>query len=166
MPSSFSSALFQGFTTPAVEQDSTMLTPSPAVLKREKKRTPSIVAECPTARSGTLRTASTGKLPAEGCGPHSAHVCGVPRARSRGVTGAGIETTRLDRLGESPVEKPRGDDSLADGSIHGGTTGHSRPRVVTRPADAGRDGPEPEPERPGSHCRGKPRRERRARTSH
>jgi len=59
-------------------------------------------------------------------------------------------TARFDRLGESRVEKPRGDDSLADGCTRGGATGRSRSRVETRPADAGRDGPETEPGQPGS----------------
>ena len=84
---------------------------------------------------------------AVGVGPHSTHVCGAPQARlmafgRQGVTGAGTGTVRFDRLGESRVEKPRGDDSLADGSTRGGATGRSRPRDETRPADAGRDGPE------------------------
>ena len=35
------------------------------VFKRNKKRALSIVAECPSGRSGTLRTACEGKSPAE-----------------------------------------------------------------------------------------------------
>jgi len=90
-----------------------------------------------------------------GVGLHSTHVCGAPQARliafgRQGVTGPGTGTARFDRSGESHVEKPRGDDSLADGSTRGGATGCSRPRDETRPADAGRDGPETEPGQPGS----------------
>lgn len=59
-------------------------------------------------------------------------------------------TARFDRLGESCVEKPRGDDSLADGSTGDGATGCSHQRVETRPADAGRGGSEIKPGRPGS----------------
>ncbi len=53
-------------------------------------------------------------------------------------------------MGESNVEKPRDDDTLADGSTCGGATGRSRPRDEPRPADAGRGGLGTEPERPGS----------------
>jgi hypothetical protein len=42
-----------------------MLTTSPAVFKRDKKRAPSVVAECLPGRSGTLRTAREGKSPVE-----------------------------------------------------------------------------------------------------
>ena len=82
------------------------------------------------------------RLVTRGCRPHSTNVCGALRARSKGVTGAGTGTARFDRLGESRIEKPCGDDSLVDGSTRGGATGRSRPRDETRPTDAGRDGPE------------------------
>jgi len=55
-------------------------------------------------------------------------------------------TVRFDRLRESRVEKPCGDDSLADGSARDSATRRSRPRVGTRPADAGRNGLETEPD--------------------
>ena len=42
-----------------------MLTTLPAVFKRDKKRAPSIVVECPFGRSGTLQTTCEGKPPAE-----------------------------------------------------------------------------------------------------
>ncbi len=42
-----------------------MLATSPTVFKRDNKRAPSIVAECPSGRSGTLQTACKGKSPAE-----------------------------------------------------------------------------------------------------
>ncbi len=35
------------------------------VFKRDKKRAPSVVTECPSGRSGTLRTTCEGKSPAE-----------------------------------------------------------------------------------------------------
>ena len=69
----------------------------------------------------------------------------------QGVTGAERSrdgTARFDRLGESHVEKPRDDDTLADGSTCGGATGRSRPRDPPTPGET-----EPnrtEPERPGS----------------
>jgi len=50
-----------------------MLTTSSAVFKREKKRAPSVVAECQSGRSGTLPTTRQGKPPAESGA--------VPRAR-------------------------------------------------------------------------------------
>ena len=69
------------------------------------------------------------------------HPCGAPQARlmafgRQGVTGAERSrdgTARFDRLGESHVEKPRDDDTLADGSTCGGATGRSRPRDEPRP---------------------------------
>jgi len=42
-----------------------MLATLPTVFKRDKKRAPPVVAECPFGRSGTLRTACEGKSPAE-----------------------------------------------------------------------------------------------------
>jgi len=42
-----------------------MLPSLPMVLNRDKKRALSVVAECPSGRSGTLRTACEGKSPAE-----------------------------------------------------------------------------------------------------
>jgi hypothetical protein len=44
---------------------STMLTTFLTVFKRDNKRAPSVVAECPSGRSGTLRTTRQGKPPAE-----------------------------------------------------------------------------------------------------
>jgi hypothetical protein len=42
-----------------------MLTTSPTVFERDKKRALSGVVECPSGRSGTLRTTREGKPPAE-----------------------------------------------------------------------------------------------------
>ena len=42
-----------------------MLTTLPAVFKRDKKRSLSVEAECPSGRSGTLRTTREGKSPVE-----------------------------------------------------------------------------------------------------
>jgi len=42
-----------------------MLTTSPTVFKRDKKRALSVVVECPSGRSGTLQTTREGKPPAE-----------------------------------------------------------------------------------------------------
>ncbi|WP_299268924.1 hypothetical protein, partial [Halorientalis sp.] len=42
-----------------------MLATLPTVFKREKKRAPSVVAECPFGRSGTLRTTCEGNSPVE-----------------------------------------------------------------------------------------------------
>ena len=53
------------FTTLRVIEGSAMLTTLPAVFKRENKRAPSRVVECPFGRSGTLRTTREGKSPAE-----------------------------------------------------------------------------------------------------
>lgn len=58
------------------------------------------------------------------------------------MTGADTGAARHDRLGESRVGKPRGDDSLADGSLRDEATGCSRARGETRPADLGRVSPE------------------------
>jgi hypothetical protein len=44
--------------------------------------------------------------------------------------------------GENRIEKPRGDDSVADGSPRDRATGRSRARVETHPADLGRGSPE------------------------
>jgi len=52
-------------TTSAVGRGSTMLTTPPMVFKRDKKRALLVVAECPSGRSGTLRTTREGKPPAE-----------------------------------------------------------------------------------------------------
>jgi hypothetical protein len=64
---------------------------------------------------------------------------GLPR---EGVNRAGGCAARHDRHGESHVEKPRGDDSVADGSPRDRATGRSRARVETRPADLGSGSPE------------------------
>ena len=71
------------------------------------------------------------------------HPCGAPQARlmafgRQGVTGAERSrdgTARFDRLGESYVEKPRDDDTLADGSTCGGAIGRSRPRDPPTPGE-------------------------------
>jgi hypothetical protein len=88
-------------------------------------------------------------LATAGVGSSTTHGDGAPRARSKGVTGAGTGAARHDRLGESRVEKPRGDDSLADGSPRDRATGRSRARVETRPADLGRVSPETDRHRAG-----------------
>jgi hypothetical protein len=88
-------------------------------------------------------------LVATGVGPSTTHGDGAPRARSKGVTGAGTGAVRHDRLGESRVEKPRGDDSLADGTPRDRATGRSRARVETRPADFGRVSPETDRQQAG-----------------
>jgi len=107
-----------------------------------------------SADSSHTGSADSRRLAAEGVGPHSTHVCGALRARAmgcprEGVTKAGTGAARHDRLGESRVEKPRGDDSLADGSPRDRATGRSRARVETRPADLGRVSPETDPEQAG-----------------
>ena len=86
---------------------------------------------------------------AAGVGPHSTHVCGAREARvmgcpREGVNRAGTGAARHDRSGKSFVEKPRSDDSLADGSPRDRATGRFRARVETRPADLGRVGPDPD----------------------
>jgi hypothetical protein len=42
-----------------------MLVTNSTVFKRDKKRAPSVVTECPSSRSGALRTACEGKPPVE-----------------------------------------------------------------------------------------------------
>jgi hypothetical protein len=71
---------------------------------------------------------------------------------------AGGCAPRHDRSRESRGEKPRGDDSVADGSPRDRATGRSRARVEPRPADLGRASPTTDGSRPGSLCVGKPRR--------
>ena len=109
-------------------------------------------------------------LPSPRRGETGRHPCGAPQARlmafgRQGVTGAERSrdgTARFDRLGESHVEKPRDDDTLADGSTCGGATGRSRPRDPPTPGET-------EPNRTGATgfaaVEGKPRRLRRTRTS-
>jgi len=92
-------------------------------------------------------SADSRRVPTAGVGPHSTHVCGAREARvmgcpREGVNRAGTGAVRHDRHGESRVEKPRGDDSVADGSLRDRATGRSRVRVETRPADLGRTSPE------------------------
>jgi hypothetical protein len=60
-----------------------MLATSPAVFKRDKKRAPSVVVECPIGRSGTLRTTPKGKSPAE-----SGTAVSTPDASSDAETGS------------------------------------------------------------------------------
>jgi hypothetical protein len=88
-------------------------------------------------------------LATAGVGSSTTHGDGAPRAQSKGVTGAGMGAVRHDCLGESRVEKPRGDDSLADRSPRDRATGRSRAKVETRPADLGRVSPEPDRHRAG-----------------
>jgi len=82
-------------------------------------------------------------------GPSTTHGDGAPRARSKGVTGAGVGTVRFGHRGESCVEKPRGNDFPVDGSPRDRATGRSRVRVKTRPADLGRDSPETDRQQAG-----------------
>ena len=96
-----------------------------------------------------MGSAGSHRWHAAGVGPHSTHVCGAREARSKGVNHAGECAVRHDRLGESRVEKPRGNDSLADGSARDSATGRSRARVETRPADLGRVGLETDRHRAG-----------------
>ena len=67
-----------------------MLTTSPAVFEREKKRAPSVVTECPTGKNGTLRTTSTGKPPSES----GAAVEPVPARSDREATVSPSENRR------------------------------------------------------------------------
>jgi len=55
-------------------------------------------------------------------------------------------TARFDRLGESGRLKIDRDDTLSDGSARDSATRRSRPRVETRPIDAGRASLETEPD--------------------
>jgi len=75
-----------------------MLTTSLMVFKRDKKRAPSIVVECPIGRSGTLQTTRQGKSPAES---------GIP------VPTSGINS---DTETGSPVLNKRGTDSPERGT--------------------------------------------------
>jgi len=74
-------------------------------------------------------------------------------------------TARFDRLGESGRLKIDRDDTLSDGSARDSATRRSRPRVETRPIDAGRASLETEPDDRVPRCGRKPRRLRRARMS-
>jgi len=132
-------------------------------------------------------------------GPHSTFVCGALRARSKGVTGAGTGAARSferprpfvmtrahrslephNRHGESRVEKPRGDDSVVDGSARDRAAGrpqnssisdglHESSALVNAPERGSKRAPptsresvlKPTGSRPGSPCVGKPRRSRR-----
>ena len=59
----FSFTTGYGFPIPTVSIDSMMLVTPPMVFKREKKRVPSVVAECPFSRRGTRRTTCDGMSP-------------------------------------------------------------------------------------------------------
>jgi len=96
-----------------------------------------------------------------GVGPSPTHGDGAPRARSKGVTGAGTGTARFDHRGESRVEKPRGNDFSVDGSPRDRATGRSRARVETPPPTSGEPVLKPTGTTPGSLCAGQPRRSRR-----
>ena len=92
-----------------------MLTTSPAVFKRgskifdfrhherrslsndDKKRAPSVVAECPSGRSGTLRTTLEGKSPAE------SGIAVPPGASSDAETGSPV----LNKRGAGGPERGR-----------------------------------------------------------
>lgn len=89
-------------------------------------------------------------LATAGVGLYSIHVCGAREAWSHGVNRAGRYAARHNHLRESHVEKPRGDDSLADGSSHDRNTGRFQSRVEIRPADAGRARPETDRKQAGS----------------
>jgi len=75
-----------------------MLTTSPMVFKRDKKRAPSVVAECPPGRSGTLRTTREGKPPAE-----SGAAVSTSDASSDTETGSPV----LNKRGASSPERGR-----------------------------------------------------------
>ena len=68
------------------------------VFKRDKKRAPSVVVECPTGRSGTLLTSCKGKSPAE-----SGTAVGLVPARSDTETGS----PDLDKRGPGRPERGR-----------------------------------------------------------
>ena len=87
-------------------------------------------------------SADSQRLVATEVGPSTTHGDGAPRARSKGVTGAGTGAARHDLWGESLPLKPAGDDIPRDGSPRGRATGRSRARVETRPTDLGRASPE------------------------
>ena len=65
--------------------------------------------------------------PVDGLRPTRCDRSGAERSRDG--------TARFDRLGESHVEKPRDDDTLADGSTCGGAIGRSRPRDPPTPGE-------------------------------
>jgi len=65
-------------------------------------------------------------------------------------------TARFDRLGESGRLKIDRDDTLSDGSARDSATRRSRPRVETRPIDAGRASLETEPDDRVPRCGRKP----------
>ena len=75
-----------------------MLTTPSTVFKRDKKRAPSVVAECPAGRSGTLRTTCEGKPPAE-----SGAAVSTPDASSDTETGS----PTLNKRGASSPERGR-----------------------------------------------------------
>ena len=66
-----------------------MLTTIPTVFKRDNKRAPSVVAECPSGRSGTLRTTREGKPPAE-----SGAAVSMSDASADTETGSSVHNTR------------------------------------------------------------------------
>ena len=76
-----------------------MLTTLPTVFKCETKHAPSVVAECPTGRSGTLQTTRQGKPPAE--------------------SGAAVATTdaRSNTEPGSPTRNKRGANSPERGTV-------------------------------------------------
>ena len=118
----------------------------------------------------------------EGVGPRSTHVCGAREVRvmgcsREGVNHAGGYAASQDRHGGSHVEKPRGSDSVADGSPRDRATGrpqkskisdglHESSALVNVPERGSRPVPptsgkpvlKPTGPKPGSLCAGKSRR--------
>ncbi len=82
-----------------------MLTTVSTMFKRDKKRAPSIVAECSPGRSGTLRTTREGNSPAESGIPGS--VSGI-----HSDTETGSPITRSQRLLMSSQNLESSDDTL------------------------------------------------------
>ena len=101
------SVRFNRFTTPVVGKRSAMLATPPAVFKRDKKRAPSVVAECPSGRSGTLRTTREGKSPMKsGTAVATPDASSDAESRSPDLNRRGSGRPERDRSGSFTLTQP------------------------------------------------------------
>ena len=94
-----------------------MLTTSPPAFKRDKKRAPAVVAECPTGRSGTLRTAREGKPPAESVTVLRTEGSDGPHENSVLVDAVSTSDASSDTETGSPTRNKRGASSPERGRV-------------------------------------------------
>ena len=119
--------------------DSAMLATFLAAFKRNKKRAPPVVAECPTDRSGTLRTTREGKPPAEsGAAVSTADASSDTETGSPDLNKRGPSRPERGRSGWFTERRPRGRHRGGATRLTGIDTGKRAVRVGDNPGRARR----------------------------